>query len=119
MEPCSEKRLGPVRMPCTRSAPRMTASGGVPGMPSTRVGMKQPPAMELFADSDARRPSNVHLKKRSGCLEARRTPEELTRQAKDPPAPGRNTTNDNLMRLTKRLTLPHQPTDQATSPGRP
>ena len=42
-----------MRMPCTSSAPRITASGGVPGMPSTSVGMKPPPTVALLAASVA------------------------------------------------------------------
>src|SRR3546814_1554281 len=79
MEPCSEKRLGPVRIPCTSSAPRMTASGGVPGMPSTRVGMKPPPTVALLADSVACTPSISPLPKRSTSEEHKSEHQSLRR----------------------------------------
>ncbi len=58
-------------MPCTSNAPRMIASGGVPGMPSTSVGMNPPPTVALFEASVAITPSGSPVPKRSGCFDER------------------------------------------------
>ncbi len=53
----------------------MTASAGVPGMPSTSVGMKPPPTVALFADSEAMMPSGSPVPKRLRILGTRRASE--------------------------------------------
>src|SRR3546814_15285220 len=65
--------FGPVRTPCTSNAPRMMASGGVPGMPRVRVGMKPAPTVALLAASVASTPLGSPRPKRSGVLEARKS----------------------------------------------
>ena len=62
--------VSPVLIPCTKSAPKITASGGVPGILQQRVGIKPPPTVALLAVSDAINPSGSPLPKFSLFFEA-------------------------------------------------
>ena len=89
IEPLCVNIAGPVRTPCTSSAPRTMASGGVPGMPRTNVGIKPPPTVALLADSVAMMPSGSPSPNLWWGLAVRLASEYATRPATDPPAPGK------------------------------
>ena len=81
--------MSPVLIPWTNNAPKITASGGVPGIPRHSVGIKPPPTVALFAVSDAIKPSGSPLPKLSLFLELLFASPYETMLAILPPAPGR------------------------------
>ena len=80
-------------MPWTSNAPKITASGGVPGIPRHKVGTNPPPTVALFAVSDAINPSGSPFPKLSLFFEDLFASPYETILAILPPAPGKIPTN--------------------------